>query len=224
MSDFPADQTGEIEPSQVSNRKRSPKKSFGSILLSHILVIFFCVGFPAMVTGIAPVSWIKFERQDRQVSATAKICLLFVVPYRTLTVSPVIGVGDRFVEGTFTHEVRDSRTIRTRSEDEDYLVIQGNEEAAEVPVSPFSIQTVVKKSKAFLKDEQMTELNLFAVANWKFSVIAGGLVSLLTVLYAFALIYETTLRFIRIFKWALGIPTDHRSFSTTELNGTTEAK
>ena len=224
MSDIPADQTGEKKPHRVGYRKRSRKKSFGSTLLSHILVIFFCVGFPALVTGIAPVSWIKFERQDEQVSATAKICLLFVVPYRTMTVTPVIGVGDRFVGGTVTREERDGRTIRTRSEDEDYLVIRGNDQAAEVPVSPFSIKSVVMKSESFLKDERMTELNLFVVANWKFSVIAGGLVSLLTVLYVFALIYEITLRFIRVFKWALGIPTDHRSFSTTELNGTTEAK
>ena len=187
-------------------------------MLSHLLVIFFCVGFPAMVTGIAPVSWIKFERRDGQVSASAKICLFFVVPYRTIYVSPVIGVGDRFVEGTVTREERDRRTVRTKSEDEDYLVIRGNGQTAEVPVSPFSIKSVVKKTESFLKEEGATDLKLFVVANWKFSVIAGGLVSLLTVLYVCALIYQISLGVIRCFKWALGISSDDKSFSQSRMS------
>jgi hypothetical protein len=219
MSDIPTDQDGKKKHQRFSVRNRPVKQSLGSLVLSHILVIFFCIGFPAMVTGIAPVSWIKFERRDGQVSATAKICLFFVVPYRTIEVFPVIGVGDRFVEGTRTREERDGRTVRTKSENEGFLVIKGTEQTAEVPVSPFSIKSVVKKTESFLKEDGTTELNLFVVANWKFSVIAGGLVSLLTVLYVFALIYQISLGIVRIFKWALGISPHDDSFSNSRING-----
>lgn len=214
MSDIPTDQKVEDRQSRVRNRNRTGKKSFGSIVISHILVIFFCVGFPAMVTGIAPVSWIKFERRNGQVSASARICLFFVVPYRTRYVSPVIDVGERFVAGTVTREERDRRTVRTKSENQDYLMIRGNGQTAEVPVSPVSIKSVVRKAESFLKDEGATDLKLFVVANWKFSIIAGGLVSLLTVLYVFALIYQISLGFIRIFKGHMGFRSTTNRFQT----------
>jgi hypothetical protein len=160
----------------------------GSFVLHQLLALAIFVGFPALVTAIAPVSWIKFERQEGQVSATAQTCLLFFVPYKTIHLDPVTGIGDRFVAGTTTRERRTGRDRVTKSEDEGFLVIHSSDQSAEISVTPFNIKSVTERSQGFLDDPQAKELKLFVVANWKFSVIAGGLVSLLTVLYVVVLV------------------------------------
>ena len=77
----------------------------------------------------------------------------------------------------------DEARRNVRSEDEAFLVIHGEPADREVPVSPASIRRVVEKAREFLKDEQATHLRLITVANYKFGILAGGFLSLLTVLY-----------------------------------------
>ena len=162
---------------------RMKKTSWLGSIGSQLFLLFFCVGFPGLCTAIAPVSWVKFQRTGDRVSAKAQVCVFFVLPYKTMTVDPVVGIGDRFVGGTESRERRSGQRDRvTKSEDQGYLVIQGDDHAAEVPVTPFNLKSVIERSEAFLEDPQATELKLFVVANWKFSVIMGGLTSLLTVL------------------------------------------
>lgn len=160
-------------------------KSPAGLLASHLLGLLICVGLPALVTAIAPVSWVRFHREDGHVTATAKTCLLFVVPYRTVVVHSPVHAGRRDVSGTYARTKRGAgqRDVYTKSEDEGFLVIEGAEQFAEVPVTPHDLKSVIEKSQAFLDNPQATELKMFVVANWKFSIIAGGLVSLLTVLY-----------------------------------------
>jgi hypothetical protein len=159
-------------------------KSPAALLAAQMFGLLVCVGFPALVTAMAPVSWVKFHRQEGRVTATAKTCLLFVVPFRSSVVESAAHVGRRDVRGTYTRHNRSGRRdVHTKSEDEGFLVIEGASQTAEVPVTPHNLASVIEKSQAFLDDPQATELKMFVVANWKFSVIAGGLVSLLTVLY-----------------------------------------
>jgi len=155
----------------------------GSAIGIQLLGFGVFVGFPALFTAIAPVSWVQFERRGEQVSATAQTCLLFVVPYRRTHIEPVVGIGDRVIAGTYARHPKSRRERQTRSEDEGVLVIRGPEQTAEVSVSPANLHSVVEQCETFLDDRQATELKLFVVANWKFSVIGGGLISLLTVLY-----------------------------------------
>lgn len=158
------------------------------------------VGFPALFTAIAPVSWVKFERHGERVSATTRTCLLFVVPYRRARIEPVEGIGDRFIAGAYARRPTSRRERETRSEDEGFLVIRGGDQAAEISVSPVNLDSVVKQSEAFLEDANSTELKLFVVANWKFSVIGGGLVSLLTVLYVGGIAFELLRKTLGLFR------------------------
>ncbi len=169
----------------MSNTNRSLKSRIGG----HLVALLFCVGLPAFVTAIAPVSWVRFQRHGETVSANVQVCLFFVVPYRNMAVAPVIGVDDRFVEGKL--EPRDagkSSAQRHRSEDEGFLVIHGEGQSVEAPVSPVNLPRVVQRAQEFLSNSQASDLRMIVVANWKFSVIAGGLLSLLTVLYGAGLI------------------------------------
>jgi hypothetical protein len=167
--------------SSVATTKPGKPNGWGSWLFGHVIAFVFCVGFPALVTAIAPVSWVRFEKVGDHVRANAKTCTLFFIPYRNNTIDPVIGIGDRFIAGKV--ERRRSNESRTRSEDEAFLVIHGEQVSVEVPVTPFNIKSVTERSKTFIEAPTDQPLKMFVVANWKFSMIAGGLISLLTVLY-----------------------------------------
>jgi hypothetical protein len=179
-------------------------RNLRGVLGGHVIALVFCVLFPAFVTAVAPVSWIRFEHHGETVSAKTRTCLFFFVPYKSATFDSVVGVRDRFVRGSL--EERPGKTEKRRSEDEGFLVIQGsdrhgNDQAVEIPVTPLDIKSVAQRADAFLADPQSTELRLFVVANWKFSVIAGGLVSLLTVLYVAAVVFSLSRALFRGGRW-----------------------
>lgn len=166
-----------------SNSSTGKKDTLGGMIFTQFIAFVGCIVFPALVTAIAPVSWVKFERQGESVRCQSKTCLLFVIPYKSFEAQPVIGIGDRFLAGTESVRRRPGPDKKTKSEDEGFLVVHTQDASFEVPVTPFNLKSVAQQAKDFLDNPQLTQLNLFVVANWKFSVIAGGLVSLLTVLY-----------------------------------------
>lgn len=152
---------------------------------AYVLGFVGCVLFPAFVTAIAPVSVTHFERQGQEIVARAKVNLLFVIPYHRVWIDGVTAVDDRFHEGELSLDrfAGESTTHQVRSEDEAFLVIHGRNGQAEVSVSPANIRSVLEKARTFLATPTERELRLVTVANWKFGVLAGGLLSLLTVLY-----------------------------------------
>ncbi len=162
------------------------KTTWLGVIGAQSIAFVFCVLFPGGVTAVAPVSWVKFQRSGDRVTARAQVCVFFVIPYKTIVVDPVEGISDRFKGGTESRERRSGSSDRvTKSEDQGFLVIHGENQVAEVSVTPYNLKSVIERSEAFLKDPQATELKLFVVANWKFGVIMGGLTSLMTVLYVF---------------------------------------
>jgi hypothetical protein len=173
-------------PVRKTGSKNDPTK-----LPLQIFALLVCFGIPALVTALAPVAWVKFERQGERVSAQAKVCLYFIIPYKTATIDPVVDVGRDFKGGSTRVERRNGRNEKITSEDQGFLVIRGESEEFPVPVTPHNLDSVLERSNAFLKDSQATELKMFVVANWKFSVFCGGLAMLLPLLlvscFAYAL-------------------------------------
>lgn len=188
-------------------RKPSVAAAWATLVFQQLLALGVCVGVPALVTAIAPVSWVTLERQEGRVTAVAQTCLLFVVPFKTATVDPVTGFGDRHVAGTVTRKRRPGPDRETKSEDEGFLVIEGPGQSAEVSVSPVSLDGVLDKANGFLEDSQAAELRLFVVANWKFSVIGGGLSSLLTVLYVVGVTLGLLMKFVGLIRrgWKVAV-------------------
>lgn len=173
----------------VHQTVKMPKATLLGVIGSQCIAFVVCVLIPGLVTAIAPVSWVKFQRSGDRVTARVQVCLFFVVPYKTTVVDPVSGIDNRQVSGTESRERRSGRHDRvTKSEDEGFLVIQGVDQTAEVSVTPVDLKSVTERSEAFLKDAQATELKLFAVANWKFSVIAGGIATLLAAFYVVSIV------------------------------------
>jgi len=169
---------------------KSVKKSLLSQILLSIVGFLFCVGMPALVTGVVPASTIKFERVGDRVTATTQTCIFYIIPYRTIHIDPVTGIDYDFISGGVTRERRSGQTDKyTQAEDKGVLVIQGPDQSASILVSPFNLESVRTKAKAFLNDAQARELKLFVMANWKFGLIFGGLATFLTLIYIGSFIF-----------------------------------
>ena len=165
-----------------------PKTTPIGWLITQLLGLVFFIGVPALVTFIAPVSWIKFTREEGGVKAEAKTCLLFIVPFRTQTIYPVVKVDHSFDRGErIKDRLGKPNKNHAREEDEAALILSGDNQEVQIPVSPADIKTVYEQATKFLESKEEFELKQFVVANWKFSVIAGGLISLLTVIYVVSL-------------------------------------
>lgn len=162
----------------------TPSGYVGLILVRMAGFLFFVL-LPGLLTAVAPVSWIQFHREGDRVVANAQVCLFFIIPYRIHAVDPVTNVA----EGTHATSVSTYRRSganndrKVTSEKEGFLDISGPNGTARVSVTPHNLADVKKQAETFLKDPQAKELRLFVVANWKFGVIAGGFVSLFTLLY-----------------------------------------
>lgn len=172
-------------------------------LLTQTLALLFCVGVPALVTMIAPVSWVSFQRDASGVTARVQTCLLFIVPFKTAVIQPVLAVNEHVLEGSIRIKKRIGTDKKYQAEDEGFLLIRGPDQLAKVQVSPVDLTSTLAKVETFLAQPEASELKLFVVANWKFSVLGGALVSMLTLLYfvgvSFGLL-RAVLRALGLFK------------------------
>lgn len=160
--------------------------TLGEMIFGQAILLIFCVGLPVIFTAAAPLTVTNLTRENGAVTAHISKRLLFIVPFQRVTLRDTTSVGDRFVAGS-TSTVRNptggSRTSRT--EDSAFLTIESATDSAKVEVSPVNIKAVLEKAGSFVEDPSKTNLRLVTVANWKFGVFAGGLLSLLTVFYLY---------------------------------------
>lgn len=150
-------------------------------LTRHLIAILIFVGFPALWTMALPVSWVRFERQAGVVSASARVCLFFVVPYRHVALADVREVTTSSVDPTPA-----SGRLSTTAASEYFLVLTGaSERTATIPVAESSAESLRARVQAYLEDSQASELSFFVPSNWGLAVFGGGVLSLLTVFYVF---------------------------------------
>ena len=159
------------------------KPTLAGKVVSQIIAFLVCVVAPGALTAIAPVSWLHFERQGDHVVGRANVCMFFFIPFQKIVVDPVTEVSQHEVSGSYTRQRRTGTDKYTQSEAQGFLSLVGPKSVGEVSVTPHNIKEVTEKVQVFLKDTQAKELKMFVVANWKFSVIGGGFMCLLTVLY-----------------------------------------
>ena len=179
-------------------------------VFEQLFAFAVCIGIPTIVTAIAPVSWVKLQRHDGRVAASSKSCVLFVIPFQIRSLDDVTQVDDRVVAGTLQRKSSSGRNRYTKSDDQGFLILRGPGRVVEVPTSPVDLETKVEQTQAFLDDPAATELSMFVVANWKFSVLFGGLASCLTVLYFGGVFFGGSLKIIRLIQRAAGVPPQDR--------------
>jgi hypothetical protein len=160
--------------------------TLGEMLFGHAILLIFCVGLPVIFTAAAPLTVTTLTREGGSITAHVSKRLLFIVPFQRITLRDVTSVGDRFVAGS-TGTIRNPTggTRSTRTEDSAFLTIESATGSAKVEVSPVNVKAVLEKAGAFVDNPSATSLRLVTVANWKFGVFAGGILSLLTVFYLY---------------------------------------
>ena len=161
------------QESNPNAKKQTKAVNFGM----QMIAIGVLLGALAIATGVAPVSWIKFERNGSQVRARVQSCVFFIVPYHTVWVESVEKLDTRIQTGS--KQRRAGRDIpNKKADDVGYLSIEGPNGSAEVPIAPSSLSSVKEKSLSFLANAQATELEIFVVANWLFSLVFSGLATI----------------------------------------------
>ena len=112
--------------------------------------------------------------------------MFFVVPFKVQHVDQVTGISERERSGRTERERKYGRTTNkiVHVDGEGILQIHGvGDHLIEVSVSPASLENVVGKAKDFLGSNKEGSTTIFAIANWKFGALMGGILTSFTVLY-----------------------------------------
>ncbi len=186
--------------------------------VGQFIAFLICVGFPGLWTLASPVSWVKFERQGESVSARAKVCLFFVIPYRSLSVS-----GIREVETRASIQNTSNTTPRkgSRPDDQRYLVLRGDgDQVMEFPVADSSMESVLEQTRTFVQDSQATELKYAVVSHWGMTIFGSVPLSLLTLLY----VLNAIVLLIQAVQRRCGVPPEKLFFAVTPEEASAQTK
>lgn len=148
-------------------------------IANHLLAILFFVLLPAAWTALMPVAWTSFSREGGVVTATTHKHLLFVVPYTWQTLRGVSGVDFDYESGAWTRTI----STRTKSEDKAWIVLTGGSDRVVVPVDAQDAQETARSMESFLQDRNWASNSWFTYADVTFSLVAGGVLTLLPLFY-----------------------------------------
>lgn len=162
------------------------RPTLGGMVLQHVIVFLICVVFPGGVTVMAPATWITLERSGEKVNCTTRTCAFFILPFKIQHVDQVTEISHRERVGKTERQREFGRDkYKTVNVDgEGYLQIHGvGDELIEVSVTPASLESVASNSNDFLTLSEEQSTTIFAIANWKFGGLMGGILTLFTLLY-----------------------------------------
>ena len=159
----------------------SPKNPGAQRFLNFVLktcALLLMTVLPAFITTLPPISAssIKFQRVEGRVIAQTQRYLFFIIPYRTEHIDPVIDVETDSQAGSITRVRRTSRTDDYKQADsQGFLLVKGpNISSSEIPADARKLDSLKSQTKAFLKDSQAKELNLYLLGNPLFTLVFGG--------------------------------------------------
>ncbi len=169
--------------SKYRNKDEVPQVQVTALPIA--IAAIFCVGLPAFITAIAPISYVHLSRHEGLIEVKTKRCLFFWIPYKRDQLRGVTKVEDRFNAGSFNPNQRTQ--TRTRSEDQSFILIKTETSEIEIPVSPVNVSDKIDQMQAFIDGKDVETLNLACVSNWKFSVIIAIPLCMLTLIYVIGL-------------------------------------
>ena len=170
----------------VSMTPLGKKPSLREMLLQHAIVFLICVVFPGAATMMHPVTWLTFERRGTEVHCTARTCGFFIVPFKKQQLAGVVSVTHTERAGKTERKTQLGRTTNgyVHVDGKGFLQIHGdNSKEVVVSVSPVSLDSVQAKCDSFLNSPMAVSTTIFAIANWKFGGIMGGVLCMFTLLY-----------------------------------------
>ncbi|ADG67730.1 hypothetical protein Plim_1900 [Planctopirus limnophila DSM 3776] len=172
--------------------------------ISHLIGVIGFVIVPTVITMIAPVSYVMLENREGRPVAQASTCLLFVIPFRSAVIDPLLAVETRVraARERTAEERRRHNQGRGQIDGEGTLTFVGEGQSSfSISVSPVSIEGAKTQVENFINHKETDSKWLFLPANWKFSVFFGGFWAFLTLLY----VVGVTLKLLMGLVWLLGI-------------------
>jgi hypothetical protein len=170
-------------------------------LITQLICVVLFIIVPVLVTAALPATWVTLERSaEGRVSATARTCVLFVIPWRTQHVADVSEVEAKTIRSDRTVSRRSSSYTQSNrglihQDGEDELSVLGREGNLTVSISPASSDAARTKVQAFLDDASQHHSWTFTIPNWKFGLGFCGPFTLFSWLY----IIGSTLAILRFF-------------------------
>lgn len=162
-----------------TTRQPVPSQSSSERRVAHGALFFFVVLLPAVFTALLPVAWTTLTREQGVVTATTHKHLLMVIPFSWNTVTGVTNVDLRTESGSWTR----SQGQYGKVEDKASILLVGEHSLARVPVDAERAQYTAGLMEGFLQDETSTSRRFFTYADLTFSLIVGGLLTLLSASY-----------------------------------------
>lgn len=156
--------------------------------LAGMLALVAIFAFAGFVTVVAPISYVSLSYDGETVSASVTRLIYMLVPYRTERLAEITQVD---ISTRDSYHERSQTTGRSRTvEAESHLFLVGPEGELDVMVSPVNLQGAAADVAAFISSPSREGMGFVAVANWKFSVLFGGLISTLPWLLVGCMFYE----------------------------------
>lgn len=166
------------------------KPSLKGHLVMHLIMVIF-VGFPAFVTWMLPASWVTLTRDDGQVSMKARVCLLYLIPYKTFGLTGVETVESKIRPGEKFDIDPGSWAGDGTSEAMGKLILRGSGGSAELQVDAGRARVSEDRIQRYLAAPAESELSLFATAHRAIGIFCGIWAGLFLSIYAFYLLSWT---------------------------------
>jgi len=173
-----------------------------SVIKSHLvtqaIAIVCFVVVPVVITLVAPLSTIVFERAGSETDVTVQRFVLMVVPWRTERIDAVTqiraDVSSQFRYGNSAENRRKNR-VGTVSYATGQVAIIGPHDELIVQAAPELARSIAAQFKGFVADKSADRLSIPVYASWALSYVLGGIVSFLFGLYLFGAM-AAILRFV----------------------------
>ena len=169
-----------------------------SNLITQAIAIVCFVVVPVVITLVAPLSTIVFQRAGSETDVIVQRYVLMVVPWRTDRIDGVTqvraDVSSQFRYGNSAENRRLNR-VGTVSHATGQVAIIGPQDELIVQAAPELARSIAAQFKDFVADKGADRLSIPVYASWALSYVLGGTVSALCGLYLFGSV-AAILRFL----------------------------
>jgi hypothetical protein len=161
--------------------------SLKSILVTQLIASVVFVGIPVLLTFMAPLSSLGFQKTEQGMKAEVDRYLLMVIPWKHETL-----VGVQSVKAEITAEKRYRGTAEERRKGQkgvrlatgQIVIVAGGMET-KIQTDPELAKRIEKEFAGFQQTESANELSYEIYASWWLSYVLGGIATGLAVFYVF---------------------------------------
>lgn len=154
----------------------SSRPSLKGHLTLHLIMVIF-LSFPIWVTSMLPTTWIELERNDGQVNLEAEVCLLIVIPFRTIR-----------IEGLERVETKPGTIRINETEGPDMLVLEGSGGTAELLALQSAAPNLKKRINEYISSSSTSKLSLRTTSHTGISIFCAVWAAFFLSIYAFYLL------------------------------------